>query len=367
MAARRALAENCVVSVHLGYAAGDFHTLLDGDPYLPEESWHNDRVRCRAAGIPDDVVYRPKWQMALTQYRRAVGNGVRFAWLTFDEGYGGKPPFLRELDACGQNYVGEIPVSFVGWTVPPEILHRQLSRDKRMGRPRKFPRLKVRHTPACEVRDLLKYSPIVRRIPWVAYRVKDGQKGPMVWEAKCVPFWIKDQRGLPIGPHHLLICRSALDPTEVKFFLCNAPTDTPVTTTLLLVAFDRWRIERMFEDSKGELGLDHFEVRRYGSLCRHLLLTCVSHLFLAEYRQCKKNDAELTVRQVWTATRKLAHLWYRGGRCSRNRAESIAAQLAITQKRNAKARRSHRKRTIQRLQSRGFRLSDLVRCQWPKE
>ena len=62
---------------------------------------------------------------------------------------------------------------------------------------------------------------------------------------------------------------------------------TPVTE-LLLVAFDRWRIERMFEDSKGELGLDHFEVRRYGSLCRHLLLTCVSHLFLAEFRQRQK-------------------------------------------------------------------------------
>ena len=63
--------------------------------------------------------------------------------------------------------------------------------------------------------------------------------------------------------------------------------DTPMTE-LLLVAFDRWRIERMFEDSKGELGLDHFEVRRYGSLCRHLLLTCVSHLFLAEFCQRQK-------------------------------------------------------------------------------
>ena len=279
--------ENCVVSVHLGYAAGDFHTLLDGEPYLPEETWHNNRVRCQEAGIPDEVVYRPKWQMALTQYRRAVGNGVRFAWLTFDEGYGGKPPFMRELDACGQNYVGEIPVSFVGWTVPPEILHRQLPCDKRMGRPRKFPRLKVRHTPACEVRDILKYSPILRRVPWVAYHVKDGEKGPMVWQAKRIAFWIKDQGGLPAGPYHLLICRNALDPTEVKFFLSNAPMDTPVTE-LLLVAFDRWRIERMFEDSKGELGLDHFEVRRYGSLCRHLLLTCVSHLFLAEYCQRQK-------------------------------------------------------------------------------
>ena len=279
--------ENCVVSVHLGYAAGDFHTLLDGEPYLPEKTWHDNRVRCRAAGIPDEVVYRAKWQMALQQYRRAVGNGVRFAWLTFDEGYGGKPPFLRELDACGQNYVAEIPVSFVGWTVPPEILHRQLPRDKRMGRPQRFPRLKVRHTPACEVRDILKYSPVLRRVPWVAYHVKDGEKGPMVWEAKRAAFWVKDKRGLPAGPYHLLICRNALDPSEVKFFLSNAPTGTPVTE-LLLVAFDRWRIERMFQDSKGELGLDHFEVRRYGSLCRHLLLTCVSHLFPAEFCRGQK-------------------------------------------------------------------------------
>lgn len=75
--------ENCVVSVHLGYVAGDFHTLLDGELFLPEETWHNQRVRCRAAGIPDDVVYRPKWRIALEQVRRALGNGVRFAWLTF--------------------------------------------------------------------------------------------------------------------------------------------------------------------------------------------------------------------------------------------------------------------------------------------
>ena len=54
---------------------------------------------------------------------------------------------------------------------------------------------------------------------------------------------------------------------------------------LLLVAFSRWRIERMFEDSKGELGMDHFEVRRYLSIRRHLILTCVSHLFLAEFCQ----------------------------------------------------------------------------------
>ncbi len=279
--------ENCVVSVHLGYAAGDFHTLLDGEPYLPEESWHHNRVRCRSVGIPDEVVYQSKWQMALQQYRRAVSHGVRFAWLTFDEGYGGKPPFLRELDACGQNYVAEIPVNFVGWTVPPEVLHRQLPRDKRMGRSLKHPRLKVRHTPACEVRDLLRYSPILRRVGWETYHVKDSKKGPMVWEVKRVAFWVKDERKLPVGPYHLLACRSALNPHKVKFFLSNAPEETP-TTQLLLVAFSRWRIERMFQDSKTELGLDQFEVRRYESVCRHLLLTCVSHLFLAEFCQGQK-------------------------------------------------------------------------------
>jgi SRSO17 transposase len=49
------------------------------------------------------------------------------------------------------------------------------------------------------------------------------------------------------------------------------------------VAFSRWRIERLFEDSKTELGMDHFEVRNYLSIQRHLILTCVSHLFLAEF------------------------------------------------------------------------------------
>lgn len=286
--------DNCVVSVHLGYAAGDFHTLLDGDLFLPEHTWNEDRLRCRAAGIPDDVVYRPKWQIALEQIRRALGNGVRFTWLTFDEGYGGKPPFLRALDGLGQNYVGEIPTNFVGWTRPPEVLYRDRARDKGKGRPRKLPRLKIRNTPAAEVRNILVHSPVLRRIRWEKFHVKDGAKGPMVWEARRIPFWIKDENGLPSRPHHLLVARNALDPQEIKFFLSNAPESTPVEV-LLLVAFSRWRIERLFEDSKTELGMDHFEVRKYISIQRHLILTCVSHLFLAEFwltHRDKKNRTD---------------------------------------------------------------------------
>jgi SRSO17 transposase len=281
--------ENCVVSVHLGYAAGDLHTLLDGELYLPEKTWHEDRARCHEAGIPDEVVYRSKWQIALGQIRRALGNGVRFQWLTFDEGYGGKPPFLRALDGLGQNYVAEIPVSFVGWTVQPEVLYREQARDRRKGRRRKLPRLKVRHAPAAKVREILKHSPILRRVPWEKYRVKDGEKGPMVWEVKCVPFWIKDEDGLPSRPHRLIIARNVTRPEEVKFFLSNAPPSVPLET-LLLVAFSRWRIERMFEDSKSELGLDHFEVRHYRSISRHLIVTSVSHLFLAEFREKHRGE-----------------------------------------------------------------------------
>jgi SRSO17 transposase len=281
--------DNCVVSVHLGYVAGDFHTLLDGELYLPEKTWDRDRARCREAGIPDDVVYRSKWQIAFGQVQRALSNGIRFAWLTFDEGYGGKPPFLRALDGLGQNFVAELPADFVGWTRPPEVLYREHARHRGRGRRRKLPRLKVRNTPAAEVREILKHSPILRKVPWERFRVKDGSRGPMVWETKRIPFWIKDENGLPSRPHHLSVARNVLKPDEVKFFLSNAPESTTIET-ILLVAFSRWHVERLFQDSKTELGMDHFEVRKYPSIVRHLILTCISHLFLAEFWLAERGE-----------------------------------------------------------------------------
>lgn len=281
--------ENCVVSVHLGYATPQFHTLLDGELFLPETTWHGDRERCRAAGIPDTMVYRPKWRIALEQLQRARGNGLRFAWLTFDEGYGGKPPFLRELSGLGQNYVGEVPASFRVWTRPPQVLYREHRRDRSMGRPRKLPRLKVKHNPTAEVRHVAAHSPLFRRNDWQSYRVKDGSKGPMVWQVKRMTVWLQDEQGLPTAPHLLLVARNAMDPAEVKYFLSNAPPGTP-TGTLLLVAFSRWKIERIFEDGKGELGMDHFEVRQYRSIRRHLILSCVSFEFLAEFHQAHRGE-----------------------------------------------------------------------------
>jgi len=125
---------------------------------------------------------------------------------------------------------------------------------------------------------------VLRRVSWERFRVKDGEKGPMIWEAKRIELWIKDEHGLPVGPYHLVVARPLNKPQEVKYFLSNAPMSTSLEV-LLIVAFSRWRIERMFEDSKSELGMKHFEVRKYLSIQRHLVLTGVSHLFLAEFHQ----------------------------------------------------------------------------------
>lgn len=286
--------ENCVVSVHLGYATATFHTLLDGELYLPQDTWHNDRQRCRAAGIPDEVVYRSKHDMALEQYRRALGNGVRFAWLTFDEFYGRSKQFLRELEGMGQNYVAEVPSDFYVWTKPPPVLHREHARDGPRppgGRRRQYPRLKVQHNPMISVQSVAAYSPLMRRHEAVLYHVKDGSKGPILWHVKPMSVYLQDEHGLPTRPHHLLVAWNALDPTQVKYFLSNAPQGA-ATQTLLLVAFSRCKIERLFEDSKMELGLDHFEARKYIAVSRHLILSCVSRLFLAEFHQQQRNAGE---------------------------------------------------------------------------
>jgi SRSO17 transposase len=273
--------ENCMVTVHLGYARGDFHCLLDGELFLPE-SWDTDRDRCREAGIPEDMVHRPKWKIALELYDRAVGNGIRFDWLTFDEGYGGKPAFLRALTRRTQRYVAEVPRSFTGWLDRPRVVTRPYHKNRR-GRGRKVPRLASGSRPARRVDEWLD-DPRLRDQPWQRFRVKDGQKGPMVWECKHVMLTVKGADGLPGETLHLLVARDVLDRGELKFFVSNAPPGTRVAT-LLLVAFSRWRVERCFEDQKSEIGLDQYEGRRYLGLKRHLILSAVSYLFLSRVRQ----------------------------------------------------------------------------------
>lgn len=275
--------ENCIVTVHLGYAADDFHCLVDGELFLPE-SWSEDRERCRQAGIPDSMVYRSKTVIALELYDRAKANGLYFEWLTFDEWYGSKPPFLRALDQRGQKFVGEVNKEFRAWTGPPRVTTRPFHRRPKRGRGRRTPRIVAGSSKPMTVEAMARRHRPLREQAWKRYRVKDGEKGPLVWEVKHLSIYPKDENGFPGPALHLLVARDVLDPTEIKYFVSNAAPGTSVEH-LLLVAFSRWRIERCFEDEKGEIGLDQYEGRLYQGLKRHLILSAVSHLFLARVHQ----------------------------------------------------------------------------------
>ena len=131
----------------------------------------------------------------------------------------------------------------------------------------------------------LHWTPGLKDQDWTRHlRIKDTQKGPMVWEIKRVPLVPKDENGLPARALHLIVARNVRDILDVKFFVSNAPPETSVRE-LLHVAFSRWRVERCFEDQKTELGFDHFEGRSYRGLKRHQAITAVTHLFLSEVQQ----------------------------------------------------------------------------------
>ena len=285
--------DNCVVGVHLGYVVGDFHCLLDSDLYLPE-GWANDPVRRKAADIPEEVVYRKKTAIALDQVRRALANGIRvWAW-TFDEGYGRDGEFLDDLDTLGQNYVGEVPATFTGWVHEPDVLLRPTPQDRhRMGPHRHFPRLSAQAAAASQVRNLVRYSRVFQAQSWQRFKIKDGEKGPVVWEVKYACFYRKHSGGLPGRVHWLIVARNVLDLNEIKYFVANLPPDTPVER-LLHVAFGRWPIEQCFEQSKNELGMDHFEVRSWPAIHRHFYITHLSHLFCSRVHQDlrEKNDGD---------------------------------------------------------------------------
>ena len=119
--------DNCVVTVHLAYASYDtrFRAMLDSALFLPEHSWDDPKCREEAC-IPVDLIYRPKWQMALEQLDSALGNGVTFGWITADEWYSISSEFLAGLEVRNQRYVVEVRKNFYGWLYDP-LKNRALS------------------------------------------------------------------------------------------------------------------------------------------------------------------------------------------------------------------------------------------------
>ena len=287
--------DNCVVGVHIAYVAGDFQCILDSDVYLPKD-WANDPARRKKAGIPDEVVYRKKTDIALEQVSHSMQNGIRvFAW-TFDEWYGRDGEFLDGLEARGQNYVGEVPSDFTGRLYEPEILVSSSARERHKRCPRRhFPRLSRKALSASELRNLLVYSRVFQKQKWEKFRIKDGENGPIVWEVKHSCFYRKQgDNGLPGPIHYLIIARNVLNPEEIKYFVSNiTPGSNGITLEKLLwIAFSRVPIERCFEIGKRELGMDHFEIRGWTAIHRHFYISQLSYLFCAGMHQKlrEKND-----------------------------------------------------------------------------
>jgi SRSO17 transposase len=253
----------CVVTVQLAFSsfATRFRTMLDTELFLPE-SWSNDRARCRRAGIPDDVVYRPKYPIALDLLDRAEANGVHREWVVADTWYSEKPNFLAGLEQRQRRYVVEIPRNLQGWLYDPGAQPRHPARD---------------------IEELCHRAKQMTGQPWTPFHVKDTAKGPMVWMVKSAPLWLR-RHGQVLAGYHLLWAYDALCPEEEKWFLVWDPLEDKLETWLH-VGFARWPIERTLEDKKGELGFSHFEVRTYQALMRHWYITLVSHLFLARQTQ----------------------------------------------------------------------------------
>ena len=204
-----------------------------------------------------------------------------FDWLTFDEGYGRSVAFLDALRVRGQHFVAEVPVTCTGWIEKPRVTTR---RRRRRGRKAQKPRVVAGTPPFRTVREMLVQEPALHDQPWQAWHVKEGTKGPMVWEVKHVWFYPRGVDGLPQDGAHLIVARNVLEPEKVKFFVADAPRETALGV-LLKVGFSRWCVERCFEDEKTELGFDHFEGRSYVGLMRHQTITALTHLFLARTQQ----------------------------------------------------------------------------------
>jgi SRSO17 transposase len=254
--------DNGIVTVHTGVCRGRFKTLIDGDLFLPK-SWSDDRPRCREAGIPDSVVHREKWKIALEQIDRAKSNGVVFDWMTFDEGYGSSPEFIAGLDGRKLPFVGEVPR-----TLSVLALNRQGNR----------PDKQVEGRPAEEV---VRAASLFRGQSWQVYRLGRETMQDQVWRVKAARVWLHGKKGWSARTYWL-IWASNDETGEEKFFLSNAPEDAKIEM-LVRVGFKRWNVEHSFRVAKSELGFTHFEGRNYTALMRHMSLCLVAMGFAADH------------------------------------------------------------------------------------
>lgn len=254
--------ENCQVAVHLAYASGRGHALVDRELYLPT-SWTQDRERCAAAGVPAEVGFATKPALAAVMIDRALAAGVPARWVAGDEVYGGDPKLARHLEARRVGYVLGIASSR---RLPVNAL--------------------VSRTASRIAADLPSRS-------WQTRSAGPGAHGHRYYEWAYVhlhpsisaPARRRRGQDQPEQPQqspgcwHLLIRRHRR--TKVMaYYLTYTPTPVPLSA-LIAVAGRRWAIEESFQASKGLAGLDEHQVRTWTSWRRWSLLAMAAHALLA--------------------------------------------------------------------------------------
>jgi SRSO17 transposase len=242
--------ENCQVGVFLAYAAPAGRTFIDRELYLPR-AWIEDRARCAEAGIAGEVPFRTKPELAVAMLTRALDAGVPAGWVAGDEIYGQNAGLRLALEVRGMPYVLAVPVNqYTIGTVDDRIAQTRV--------------------------DTL--SAALAEDAWTRLSAGHGAKGPRLYDWARVPV-----RPLSESDRYWLLVRRRLADGELAHYLCFTPPGTAMAD-LVAVAGRRWAIEESFQTAKGEVGLDHYQVRRYDAWYRHITLACWAHAFLTVTR-----------------------------------------------------------------------------------
>jgi SRSO17 transposase len=251
--------ENCQVGVFLAYASDLGQAFIDRELYLPEE-WAEDKERREQAGVPEEIGMRTKPQLAKEMLRRALDVGVKAAWVVADSVYGDSRRLGMFLEEREQPYVLALSGKAYVWAG---------FRQHRVSTVLEF----LRQGDSALVEEEAGGG-------WRRLSAGDGSKGPRLYDWLRLPLNPPMQEGFE---KWLLVRRSIEDPDELSAYTVFAPEGTTLEE-LVKVAGSRWRVERGFEEAKGEVGLAHYEVRSWHGWYRHITLALFAHAFLAAIR-----------------------------------------------------------------------------------